>query len=44
MDMQLFRTLSKVCEQTKQWLADNNQQIPQEGSGGLTPAEFGTQY
>ncbi|NIK63489.1 transposase InsO family protein [Xanthomonas arboricola] len=44
LDMHLFRTLSKVCEQTEQWLADYNQQIPHDSLGGLMPAELSAQY
>lgn len=44
LDMHIFRTLSEVREQTEQWLADYNQQIPHDSLGGLTPAQFGAQY
>jgi len=44
LDMHSFRTLSEVREQTEQWLADYNQQIPHASLGGLTPAEFGDQH
>ncbi|MBV6831332.1 integrase core domain-containing protein, partial [Xanthomonas euvesicatoria] len=44
LDMHIFRTLSEVREQTEQWLADYNQQIPHDSLGGLTPVEFRDQH
>jgi putative transposase len=40
LDMHVFRNLGEVREQTEQWLADYNAEIPHNSLGGLTPTEF----
>lgn len=40
LDMHVFRTLNEVRENTEQWLADYNREIPHDSLGGLTPVEF----
>lgn len=40
LDMHVFRTLTEMRENTEQWLADYNREIPHDGLGGLTLIEF----
>lgn len=40
LDMHVFRNLTEVREQTEEWLADYNAEIPNGSLGWLTPAEF----